>query len=1020
MRSTYAAPTRRVRTVKFWAAAWLIVGLWACSGSSDQRSRPLSPHEALETFQIVDGFRVELFAAEPYVIDPVEIAFDENGGVYVAEVGDNPEDPPPGHAPLSRIAYLEDTDGDGVIDKRTVFADKLLAVEGVLPWKGGVIATAAPDILWLKDTDGDHKADVRKVLYTGFYTKKNVEGRLSNPRLGLDNWIYVVNHGFPGEITSPDHPDQAPVQVRGREFRFHPTRGLAEAATGDSQFGLSFNQWGHAFLSQNTVHLRHTVIPTGYLRRNPYLVAGSAEQDISDHGRPAARVFPISKPQQWRIDRTEARRNRYKETRPGRIEQLEGYFTASCGVTVYLGDAFPEEYAGNVFVTDGNGNLVHRDVLAAEAATYRARRLPLDSDFLASTDNWFRPVNFANAADGNLYVIDYYRQYLEHPEFIPDAVKKRLEMDFRSGDTLGRIYRIVPEKPRTTRSLAVQLGSASTGDLVGLLSHSNGWHRRTAHRLLLERQDSAAVPGLRQVVLEGGDAVAELHALWLLEEFHALDPSLVKVALSNPHPAVREHGLQLAEQFFPQFKKEVLEATDDESPRVQFQAALSLGNLPKERRVVDSLAKVAARYPEDRWFQLGVLSAPPEWAADLFNALLSRHRNFFSSPSEGKSKFLADLGRVIGARRKPAEVSRWLAEMANNPRLEDPGWKQAGLEGLVGGLALESGTRLRIASAETALIKILQSPELEVQRAAAKAARFFTLNTLVQRAKREVFDENLSMDRRSVAVAALCGGSFSEAAPILESILTSPSPRPLQLAAVETLDFFDDPQTTKILLRGWRGYSAETRNRTAEVLIRHRHRVGALLEAIDEGAVDPSSLDPVTRIRLLQFPDPTIQRRAAALLKATTGDRRQTVAAYEGALELTGRATQGKTVFERECAKCHLSQAERGRIGPDLSGVNNRGRETLLNDILNPSDAITDRYTNYLLETKDGRLHDGTFVAETAATVTLRGELEDITVLRSSIAELRASSISLMPEGLEEGMSRQELADVIAYLRAGL
>ncbi len=346
MRSTYAAPARWVRNVKFWAAAWLIVGLWACSSSSDQRSRPLSPHEALETFQIVDGFRVELFAAEPNVIDPVEIAFDENGGVYVAEVGDNPEDPPPGHAPRSRIAYLEDTDGDGVIDKRTVFADKLLAVEGVLPWKGGVIATAAPDILWLKDTDGDHKADVRKVLYTGFYTKKNVEGRLSNPRLGLDNWIYVVNHGFPGEITSPDHPDQPPVQVRGREFRFHPTRGLAEDATGDSQFGLSFNQWGHAFISQNTVHLRHTVIPTGYLRRNPYLVAGSAEQDISDHGRPAARVFPISKPQQWRIDRTEARRNRYKETRPGHIEQLEGYFTASCGVTVYLGDAFPEEYVG--------------------------------------------------------------------------------------------------------------------------------------------------------------------------------------------------------------------------------------------------------------------------------------------------------------------------------------------------------------------------------------------------------------------------------------------------------------------------------------------------------------------------------------------------------------------------------------------------------------------------------------------------------------------------------------------------
>ena len=250
-----------------------------------RESGPLSPGQALGTFRIAEGFRIELFAAEPHVVDPVEMVFDESGGVYVAELLDNPDDPPEGEAPLSRIKYLEDTDGDGRIDTHTVFADRLLAVEGVAPWKGGLIATAAPDILYLKDVDGDRKADVREVLYTGF-ALAHVEGRLSNPRLGMDNWFYVVNNSYPGEVVSPQRPDDPPVSVRSREFRFHPLRGLAEASTGGAQFGQTYNQWGHWFISHNTVHLRHTVIPPGYLDRNPFLPVESTAEDISDHGRP--------------------------------------------------------------------------------------------------------------------------------------------------------------------------------------------------------------------------------------------------------------------------------------------------------------------------------------------------------------------------------------------------------------------------------------------------------------------------------------------------------------------------------------------------------------------------------------------------------------------------------------------------------------------------------------------------------------------------------------------------------------
>ena len=322
----------------FWSLCGTLSGIASFAACGWPGSEPLTPRQALESFRVADGFRVELFAAEPHVVDPVEMAFDENGGVYVAELLDNPYDPPEGEPPLSRIKYLEDTDGDGIVDRHTVFADRVLGVEGIAPWKGGLIATAAPDILYLKDTDGDHQADVRERLYTGF-ALANVEVRVSNPRLGLDNWFYVANHGTPGTITPPARPNDDAVNIRNREFRFHPLRNLAEPATGDAQFGHDSNEWGHWFIAHNTVHLRHTVIPSGYLGRNPFLSVESTTQDISDHGRPAATLFPISQPQQWRVDRTEARQRRYAETRPDRQERLAGFFTAACGSTVYIGDA---------------------------------------------------------------------------------------------------------------------------------------------------------------------------------------------------------------------------------------------------------------------------------------------------------------------------------------------------------------------------------------------------------------------------------------------------------------------------------------------------------------------------------------------------------------------------------------------------------------------------------------------------------------------------------------------------------
>ncbi len=995
------------------------MALAGCSACGFQGTLPLPPEEALETFKVAPGFRIELFASEPHVVDPVEMAFDEFGGIYVAELLDNPDDPPEGEAPLSRIKYLEDTDGDGVIDHHTVFADRILAVEGIAPWKGGLVATAAPDILYLKDLDGDHRADVREVLYTGF-ALAHVEGRLSNPRLGLDNWFYVANHSYPGEVTSPRQPDLPPINVRNREFRFHPLRRVAEPSTGDAQFGHSYNEWGHWFISHNTVHIRHTVIPPGYLSRNPLLTVEATEQDISDHGRPAAAVFPISEPQQWRIDRTAVRQERYAETRPNRVERLEGFFTAASGATVFLGDAFPEGFAGRVFVAEGTGNLVHCDILEPAGPTYSARRWPERSDFLASTDSWFRPVNFSNAPDGYLYVLDYYRQYLEHPMFIPDAVKERLRMDFRAGDTLGRIYRIVPEGASSDRSLRIDVGALEGGELVGLLEHQNGWHRRTAHRLLVERQEQSVVPQLRAVAGRSNRPNARLHALWVLEGLGALDVAIVTRALSDPHPAVRENALRLAEAYLPRLAPEILAATIDGDERVALQAAFTAGNLPRSNAVIEALADVLARHAEDPWFRVAVLSAPSDFAEPVLERLIRNDPPVFSKVSNGKRTLLRAAYRIVAARHDAAETGRMLSRLVSSGPLDRAQWKIEALKGMAEGLSLRKGQRLSSPRIGIAVERLLGDSAEDVRIAATGIAQYVDLGPRVRNAIATAQEEKEPIESRLLATRVLQGGRFQEVAPALETALYEIGWPELSAAAAASLASFDESSVARILIGGWDGYAPSTRDAVAELLIRRRDRALALADAIVSGSIDPLDIPAVTRIRFANHPDETVRDRVAGRLRLGSGDRDKAVEEHMGVLALAADPSRGEAPFDRECSNCHLRRSARGRIGPDLSGVTNLSKETLLTSILDPSHSIEDRYRNHLLETADGRFYDGILVAETDATVTLRGETEDVTVLKAEIADLRPSAVSLMPEGLEDALSDQEIADVIAYLRAGL
>ena len=342
------------------------------------------------------------------------------------------------------------------------------------------------------------------------------------------------------------------------------------------------------------------------------------------------------------------------------------------------------------------------------------------------------------------------------------------------------------------------------------------------------------------------------------------------------------------------------------------------------------------------------------------------------------------------------------------------------LRGTADGLSLRQGRRLADPAAAERLQVLLTDDAEDVRAAAAALSVHVHLGDYVNRARVEALDRNLGLERRVLAVRSLQGGAFDEVADDLTSILHGDADVALRSAAARALASFADSRVAEELLAGWPGYPAAIRDVVAELLIRQRDRAAALADAILAGRIEPDDIPAITRIRFAQHPDAEIRARIEGRLQLGEGGRDVVVADHLVVLDLGGDPRRGESVFERECSSCHLRRESRGRIGPDLAGVSNRSRESLLTSILDPSYAIEDRYRNHLLETVDGRYYDGILVAETEISVTLRGEVEDVTVLKGDIAELRPSAVSLMPDGLEGAATDQELADLIAYLRAGL
>ncbi len=967
---------------------------------ADARELPRFPAvpvaDALSTFKVRPGFRIELVASEPLVRDPIEICFDAEGRMFVVEMIDYSElrDAKP-H--LGRVRMLEDMDGDGRFDKGTVFADDLPWPTGLCCWNGGLFVGATPDVYFLKDTDGDGKADLRRRVFTGFAidyapyrtNQLNMQAMFNSFRWGLDNRIHGCTAPNGGEITSPLTPDRPPVNVRGRDFAFDPRTDMLAAEAGGGQYGLCFDDRGRRFTCNNSDHIRVFMYESRYADRNPFFTMPPALESIAVDG-PAAEVYRTSPEEPWRVLRT---RWRVTGVVPGLIEgggRASGYFTSATGITIYRGDAWPEEFVGDAFIADCGSNLVHRKKVRSDGVALRAER-PADeqrTEFLTSTDTWFRPVQGANAPDGTLYVIDMYREIIEHPWSLPPGIKQFL--DLNSGSDRGRIYRLVPDgfkQPKRPR-----LGEAGTAELVKTLESRNAWHRETAARLLYERQDKTAVPALEKLLRESPSALGRMHALYALTGLGALAPEHLVAALADADDRVREHAVRLAENFLarpasaPPLTDRLLGLAADPSPQVRYQLAFTLGETHDPRRL-DALAAIARRDAADRWTRAAVLSSLAEGPAEMFDRVTAWFAADRSDPApgEGEYEFLRQLVEVLGARNRTNEVAAVLGFVAK----AEPAVAFTLVHALGEGLQRSRG---RLEAAQ--------------------------LQPLFARATRLADDASAAETTRVQAVELLALTSYAESGGRLLGLLDESQPQAVQLAAIRTLGRFDDAAVGRELAARWTSLTPRLRAAVLPVLVARPERAAELLTAVEAGAIRNTDLTSTQIDFLMNHRDEGIRQRAVKLLSGqATTERQEIIDALRPALALPGDAARGKAIFVERCSSCHRLGGEGYPLGPDLVSVRNAGKEKLLTSIVDPSREVLPQYLAFEIETKDAESLLGIVANETASSVTLRQAYgKETVILRANIAAMQSRGKSLMPDDLQAGLTPQGITDLLEFV----
>jgi putative membrane-bound dehydrogenase-like protein len=953
---------------------------------------PLSPEQSLRAIHVRPGFKVELVAAEPLVQDPIAFEWGADGKLWVVEMGDYPLGIDGKGKPGGKVLFLQDTNNDGIYDKSTVFLEGLNFPTGVIPWRKGVIVSAAPEIFYAEDTDGDGKADVKKVLFTGF-REGNQQHRVNGFDYGLDNWLYGANGDSGGEIgavgtVDKDLPKRSrPVDINGRDFRFRPDTGAFETQAGGAQYGRHRDDWGNWFGNNNSIWLWHYFLPEQYLARNPHLPVRALNRVLANYEN-ATRVFPVARLLQ-----------RFND-----IGAL-GHVTSANSATPYRDELFGPDFATSVFISEPVHNLIHREVLASDGISFTSHRGSDEngSEFLASEDNWFRPTMLKTGPDGVLYIADMYRLVIEHPQWIPDDVQKRL--DLRAGHDKGRIYRVYPTSAQLRK--IPRLDRLDTDGLVQALESPNGWQRDTAQRLLVERADRHAAKPLQTLFAKSTNPKARLQALCTLDGLGAITPDIAKSAFNDPHPAVREHAVRISESLLANHKTDdglvesLLKLVNDPAIRVRYQLAFSLGQ-SENPLAGEALVKLALKDSDNPDIQNAVMTSAPRHLGTMLSALLNY--------AKGHELPEASLDKLLGFATATGEehaLVQALTIAATPTNQKFAPWQFSAVAGVLDALDRRNSS----------LKNFKSSAGTELKQAIGKLEPLFAQ----ARSLASVQSAAATPPPETVPALRLLGRGFAEAdqdCNLLGKFLQPQFSTSLQRAALASLRQLNRKRVADILLTNWAGSSPAIRTDLLAALFTRQEWIDSLLAALESKQFPPGQLGPADQQKLLKHKSASIRNRAERLLAAADADRKKVVDSFQSVSTLTGDVKKGAELFNQNCVICHRP-ADQPQVAPDLGALADKPVDTFLIAILDPNRAVEARYVNYMATTKDGREPNGIIVAETGNSITLRSQNSEETILRSDLESLTSSGLSLMPEGCEKSLTQQNLADIIAFLKKG-
>lgn len=947
----------------------------------------------MDKMLIHPAFEVQIVATEPLIRDPAAIDIDEIGRMYVCELPeynayaatDNPNE-------KGAVKRLVDTNGDGRYDKATLFVKDIDYPTAIICWDNGVFIGSAPDIFYCKDTNGDGIADIRKKILTGFGSDLAGEAHLNSFRWGVDNRIHISTNLSGGNVRLANATQSTAVSTRGRGIILDP-RDLSgfELTSGAGQHGMSMDNWGRKFVCSNSVPAQMLMLDDRYLARNPYLASPNLAVDIAPDGK-HTELFRISPAEPWRELRTMLRRTKqFRGSDEG--GKPFGFFTGATGITIYRGDAWPEQFHGNLIVGDVANNLIYRAILKPKGLELVAQRADVGKEFIASRDLWFRPVQFANAPDGTLYAIDISRELIEGAAFLPPEFMKYL--DPLSGSKQGRIYRIAPRDFSTPPT--PNLGELTTPELVSLLDHTNGWHRDTASRLIYQRQDSSAVSGLRQLVQYGETAAGRFTALYALQGLAALDESSVLAALMDSAAIVRVHALRVSESLASQsvaITNHLSNMTTDLNIQVRYQLAFSLGAVQGQTRN-QALTQLVLSNHQNKWLSVAISSSLFQGAGFVFQKLSTE--DAFLKSTTGQ-QFILTLATQIGTRQRADELAAVLQSL-NNIQQRDTTLASKIMEALVKNIAGEQRTKLLATTGENAAM-VLQQLIVE--------------SLSIAQSSKE------SPEKRAAAIRSLQLATFDDSKSIMLKLLKLTEPFEVRAAVIETLGFYTHNQAAEILITNWRSLSPSLRSRAAETLLSRANWVTLFLDAVEAGSIARGEIDPA-RIQLLKaHPDKNIAQRVAQIfLSSPSGARLAVIKEYQSSLSTKGDISQGKEIFKKVCSACHRLENVGTSVGADLNGIRNRGLPAVMLNILDPNREVKPKYLTYVLVDVKGRSTTGMITAENANSITLqKPDGTSTTILRTEMEVLQSTGLSFMPEGLEKQVNKQQMADLLSYLNA--